>query len=251
MTERETVHLDATGSEWLEPPWPVAFELARLLPQRSWTLVGGLMVSLHAQLAGLPQPRTTTDVDSALHLETGVVSFAQTAALLQSAGFTLNEETKFAYQFERNIGDELQPDKVDVLCADRYVAKNKPAYLGRPLFGVAGGTRALKETINVELETGDGTVSLVIPSVRGALVLKGAAYLEDSRDKMRHAEDAVLLLACLTDTDHVLSGLSSESRKRVKAIATVLNQSTLPWINHTQLVQSLAKEALEALVGKL
>ena len=247
MTERETVHLDATGSEWLEPPWPVAFELARLLPQRSWTLVGGLMVSLHAQLAGLPQPRTTTDVDSALHLETGVVSFAQTAALLQSAGFTLNEETKFAYQFERSVGEGQPTDKVDVLCADRYVAKNKPAYLGRPLFGVAGGTRALKETVNVELKTGAGNVSLVIPSVRGALVLKGAAYLEDPRDKIRHAEDAVLLLACLTDTDHVLSGLSSESRKRVKAIVTVLDQSTSPWVNHSQLVQSLAREALEAL----
>lgn len=245
--ERETVHLDATGSEWLEPPWPVAFELARLLPHRSWTLVGGLMVSLHAQLAGLPQPRTTTDVDSALHLETGVVSFAQTAALLQSAGFTLNEETKFAYQFERSVGKGQPTDKIDVLCADRYVAKNKPAYLGRPLFGVAGGTRALKETVNVELKTGAGNVSLVIPSVRGALVLKGAAYLEDPRDKMRHAEDAVLLLACLTDTDHVLSGLSSESRKRVKAIVTVLDQSTSPWVNHSQLVQSLAREALEAL----
>lgn len=251
VTERETAHLDATGTEWLEPPWPVAFELSRLLPHRSWTLVGGLMVSLHAKLAGLPQPRTTTDVDSALHLETGVVSFAQTAALLQKAGFTLNRETKYAYRFERIVATQQRPDRVDVLCADRYVAKNKPAYLGRPLFGVAGGTRALKETINVDLSTGSGNVALVIPNIRGALVLKGAAYLEDSRDKMRHAEDAVVLLACLTETDHILDGFSSESRKRVTAMMAVLNESTLPWVNHTPQVQSLAKEILMALVKEV
>lgn len=247
MTERQTLRLDATGSEWLEPPWPVAFELASLLPQRSWTLVGGLMVALHAQLAGLPQPRTTTDVDSALHLETNVITFTQSAILLQGAGFELNKETKHAYQFERKHSLGSHPDKVDVLCADRYVAQHKPSYLGRPLFGVAGATRALKETLNVDLNTGDDTVSLVIPSVRGALVLKGAAFLEDSRDRMRHAEDAVLLFACLTDPTHALEGFSRDSRKRVKALINVLDESSLPWVNQGDAVQSLAREAMEEL----
>lgn len=247
VTEHETLHLDATRSEWLEPPWPVAFELARLLPYRSWTLVGGLMVALHAKLAGLPQSRTTTDVDSALHLETGAVTFSQSAALLLRAGFTLNEETKYAYQFEREHSEQVQPDKVDVLCADRYAAKNKPQYLGRPLFGVAGATRALKETINVEFSMATETMCLVIPSVRGALVLKGAAFLGDPRNRMRHAEDAVLLLACLSDTAHALNGFSRESRKRVKALATVLQENSLPWVNQDQLVQSLARETLEKL----
>lgn len=44
------------------------------------------MVKLHAELAELPAPRTTVDVNSALHLETEAITFFQAAALLQGAG---------------------------------------------------------------------------------------------------------------------------------------------------------------------
>ena len=53
VNDRPLVSVDARSSSWEEPPWPSAFELARLLPESSWTLVGGLMVKLHAELAGL------------------------------------------------------------------------------------------------------------------------------------------------------------------------------------------------------
>lgn len=51
-------------------PWPQALELAEHLTPGSWTLVGGLMVQLHALHAGLEPPRTTVDVDVLLHIET-------------------------------------------------------------------------------------------------------------------------------------------------------------------------------------
>jgi hypothetical protein len=76
VNDRPLIKLDARSSNWEEPRWPSSFELARLLPRSSWTLVGGLMVKLHAAVAGLPAPRTTVDVDSALHLETQAISFA-------------------------------------------------------------------------------------------------------------------------------------------------------------------------------
>jgi hypothetical protein len=53
VNDRPLVSVDAPSSSWEDPPWPSAFELARLLPESSWTLVGGLMVKLHAELAGL------------------------------------------------------------------------------------------------------------------------------------------------------------------------------------------------------
>jgi hypothetical protein len=53
MVSRPLVNVDARSSKWGEPPWPSAFELARLLPLSSWTLVGGFMVKLHAELAEL------------------------------------------------------------------------------------------------------------------------------------------------------------------------------------------------------
>ncbi|WP_431230181.1 hypothetical protein [Paenarthrobacter nicotinovorans] len=55
-------------------PWPQCVELARALPSTQWTLVGGLMVQLHAAAAGLAVSRPTADVDIVLHIETGAAT---------------------------------------------------------------------------------------------------------------------------------------------------------------------------------
>jgi len=243
MTARPLVSIEATSSRWEEQPWPSAFELARVLPRSSWTLVGGLMVKLHAELANLPAPRTTVDVDSALHLETHAITFAEANALLTSAGYRLNTDTKHAYRFDRG------PDQVDVMCSDRQSVWKRPRFGGRPLFGIPGGTRALKQTIDVDVITGTDTIRLVLPTLRGALVLKGAAYLEDARDRGRHAEDAVILLACLTDATEVWSDLSQLSRRRVRALVKALTEQNGPWANHDVVVQALARESLDELVA--
>ena len=245
MNDRPLISIDARSSNWEEPPWPSAFELARLLPQSSWTLVGGLMVKLHAELAELPAPRTTVDVDSALHLETQAITFTEAATRLQGAGYVLDKATKYAYRFDRG------PERVDLMCSDRQSTWRRPRYDGRPLFGIPGGTRALQQTINVDVLTEVDTVRLVIPTVRGALVLKGAAYLEDSRDRGRHAEDAVVLLACVDDASEVLLGLSQQSRRRVRALVKVLTEQTAPWANHDAVVQSLGRETLAELAELL
>lgn len=241
MKERVHISIDASDDFWLLPPWPTACELAKALPSHSWTLVGGLMVALHARIAELPTARSTVDVDATLHLETQAVTFAQVAATLEMLGYTLDLNTRFAYKFERDR------ERIDVMCADRYKVSKIPKYRGRELFGIPGGTRALRETWNVDLEMPEQTFEFVIPSVRGALVLKGAAYLEDSRDRERHLEDAVLLFACLTAEDLNLENLSSQSRRRIRALAQALAEKTSPWIAHSAAAQSLAREAIESL----
>lgn len=203
------------------------------------------MVSLHAALAGLPMPRATVDVDSTLHLETGAITFARAAATLHAAGYALDESTAHAYRFDRGL------DRVDLMCADRQLAFRRPRYGGRPLFGVPGGTRALQQTIDVDMVTASGAVRMVIPSLRGALVLKGAAYLEDARGRSRHAEDAVLLMACMDDASGVLLGLSQRSRRRVRALVGALTEQTAPWATHDGVVQALARETLGELAERL
>lgn len=245
MSARPLVSIDARSSTWEESPWPSAFELARLLPRNSWTLVGGLMVKLHAELAGLPGPRTTVDVDSVLHLETRAVAFAEAAAQLRGAGYVIDGTTRYAYRFDRGF------ERIDLMCSDRHATSRRPRYDGRPLFGIPGGTRALQETIDIDVATGTDTVRLVIPSIRGALVVKGAAYLEDSRDRLRHAEDAVLLLACMDEPSDALAGLSQRSRRRIRALVEVLTEQTAPWADHDAVVQALAREALAELAGLL
>lgn len=245
LINRPLMDIDARSSKWEEPPWPSAFELARLLPQSSWTLVGGLMVKLHAELAQLPAPRTTVDVDSALHLETEAITFPQAAALLQGVGYVLDRSTEHAYRFDRGR------ERVDLMCADRQFIFRSPRYGGRPLFGIPGGTRALQQTINIDVQTQADTLRFVIPSVRGALVLKGAAYLEDSRDRGRHAEDAVVLLACMDDASEALLGLSQRSRRRLRALVRVLTEKTAPWAIHDPVVRALGRETLDELAGLL
>jgi hypothetical protein len=200
------------------------------------------MVKLHAELAELPAPRTTIDVDSALHLETHAITFAQAAALLTGAGYALDESTKHAYRFERGA------DQVDIMCSDRQFTWRRPRFGGRPLFGISGGTRALQQTINVDVQTNVDTVRLVIPTLRGAFVLKGAAYLEDSRDRGRHAEDAVVLLACMDNVGDAWRDLSQQSRGRVRALVKALTEQIAPWANHDAVVQTLARESLAELV---
>ena len=242
MTTRPFVRIDARSSRWEEPPWPSAFELARLLPRSSWTLVGGLMVKLHADLASLPAPRTTVDVDSALHLETRAITFAETYALLTGVGYFLDESTSYAYRFVRGS------DQIDVMCSDRHSVWRKPRFAGRPLFGIPGGTRALRQTIDVEVTTDADRLRIVIPTLRGALVLKGAAFLEDTRDRGRHVEDAVILLACVVDAyEEVWRGLSQRSRGRVRALARALQSEATPWASHDGVVQALARESLAEL----
>jgi hypothetical protein len=213
MNGRPRIKIDARSSRWNLPPWPSAFELAQLLPASSWTLVGGLMVKLHAEL-------------------------------LQAAGYVLDEGTKHAYRFDRGL------ERVDLMCADRQSIWRRPSCGGRPLFGIPGGTRALQRTINIDVVRETGSVRLVIPTIRGALVLKAAAYLEDSRDRGRHAEDAVVLLACMDDAREALLGLSQRSRGRLRALVSVLTEQTAPWVSHEDIVQSLARETLAELLRR-
>jgi len=56
-----------------------------------WTLVGGMMVHIHARLAGLPPARVTNDVDLLLDLMAGKASVTSVAADLTSLGFSPQE----------------------------------------------------------------------------------------------------------------------------------------------------------------
>jgi hypothetical protein len=69
------------------------------------------------------------------------------------------------------------------MVADRLPPEMHPKALRRRVFALEGGTSSLRKTVNCEVNKSDITVMRSIPDVLGALVLKGAAYLEDSRDR--------------------------------------------------------------------
>lgn len=211
MTEREHWEVDAPPGGWAHP-WPLAVEVARALPEFSWTLVGGLMVQVHAVCIGLPH-RPTDDVDIVLHIETNAISYAGARARLEELGFTLrrpNDREGFVHRFERG------KDVVDVMVADHLVTE--PEVMGHKVFKVPGSTGALQRTVNVTVHIGDDEVRFSLPSVIAALGLKGAAYAADSRDVERHLRDAAVLACCIDDPEAVAAQVQGSDGGRIRKL---------------------------------
>lgn len=146
--------VDAPAGGW-PSPWPQLVEIAHAVPSAQWTLVGGLMVQLHAVRAGLPLTRATRDVDMILHIETGAATFGGVRRELERLGYRLREPIGRGpvHRFVRGTGDA---ETVDVMVADRLPPKLHPKVLQRKLFAVPGGTSALRKTANCEVTTGAG-----------------------------------------------------------------------------------------------
>ena len=202
------------------PPWPLALELASVMPPGSWTLVGGLMVQLHALHAGMIPQRSTTDVDIVLHIETDRISWMRTREALHSVKFTLQRPNDRKGPLHRFVRTD---DLVDVLIAD-HVA---PTALqmrapGENLVQIPGATSALRKTVNcrITLETGELAV-LSVPDALGALTLKGGAYQEDSMDRDRHLEDAVVLLSTIEDADAIVDDVDVWTQSDPKRIGVL------------------------------
>jgi hypothetical protein len=93
-----------------------------------------------------------------------------------------------------------------VMVADHLPPKRHPAALRRKVFAVPGGTSALCKTVNCAMDTGNGIVVLSVPDALGALVLKGAAYMEDTRHRQRHLDDATVLACTVTGQSPTVAG---------------------------------------------
>lgn len=229
MRERPGIHVPAPSGGW-PAPWPQALELARAFPAENWTLVGGLMVQLHAAHAGIAVDRATIDVDMILHIETGTTTFVLAGKALGGLGYVLhrsiNPENP-GHRFERG------GQHVEVMIADHPASKMVP---DRPkLFRVPAGTQALQRTMDCWIAAAEGAsagaegdgVWVSIPKVPGALVLKGAAYLEDSWDR-RHLDDAIVLALCMEDPDPWVDELKGSDRGRIAALAHALSDPAHP-----------------------
>lgn len=161
-------------------------ELARAVSTQQWVLVGGFMVHAHAQLADLPNPRPTTDVDAILEIAS-TINYSAAAAKILELGFTHYESLDHrapAYRFERGT------DRIDLMAPDRGTSMR---YASREVLRVPGSASALK---NTETFTTAAATTVRIPNLAGALALKGAAIETVSPNPIRHAQDGVVLFAC-------------------------------------------------------
>lgn len=214
-----TLRVTAPPGGWA-PPWPVVVEIASVLPPRSWVLVGGLMVQLHARAAGVDEVRPTHDVDALVDVMAAGVSMAGTTAALTAIGFAVVEPgwpESPVHRLRRN------DDVVDVLVADHLPKHSQPRLGRHPVMAVDGGTQALARTQQVVIEHEDGTVDVAVPDLLGALVLKAAAHMVERRDRDRHLRDAALLASLITDHRRELGRLHGSDRKRLRHLDDALS----------------------------
>lgn len=129
------------------------------------------------------------------------------------------------HRFVRGDHDDEQ---VDVMVADHLPPSLEQKALRRKVFEVPGGTSALRKTVNCHVVVGSEAIVLSIPDAVGAVVLKGAAYLEDARDRRRHLDDAVVLACTVSNPMADRKRMIGSDSKRVRALWSVLQDRDHP-----------------------
>lgn len=257
MRERRTIDVAAAPGGWPKP-WPNVAELADRLPSERWTLVGGLMVQLHAVHRRVGTIRATDDVDVVLHVESFRGVPAAAADALESLDYRLSPpldpRNKTAHRFIR--GDARvglltsTTDTVDVLLADHVAPRVVEKLRGRTMVKIEGGTQALRRTINARLEIVAGqTTTISVPDAFGALILKAAAYQTDSRDRDRHLYDAAALLCCIEDPYAERERFAGSDRKRLMSLANSLPGDHPAWQRIPTEIRAEGQAALRLLTA--
>ncbi|MCK0114043.1 hypothetical protein MWU75_18020 [Ornithinimicrobium sp. F0845] len=182
-----------------------------------------------------------------LHIEIARGVPARAAAALEGLGYhllpSIDPRTTTAHRWVRGgqvvpvrgAGVEVvdvtgSPDTVDLLRADHPAAAVVERLRGQDMVAIAGGTQALKRTVNAQLTIHPGrTTTLSVPRPFGALILKAAAYLADSRDRDRHLFDAATLLACIDDPFDEAEHLRGSDRRRIGTLVERLTEDHAAW----------------------
>lgn len=113
-------------------------------------------------------------------------------------------------------------DQVDVMVADHLAPTLRPTVRRRAVFAVPGGTSALRKTVNCHVQTAERVVLLSVPDALGALVLKGAAYTTDTRDRGRHIDDAAVLACTVSNPVIERQRMIGNDRRRLQALWGIL-----------------------------
>jgi len=256
VAERETIDVPTPAGGWGDP-WPNVAEIEAVLPHDRWTLVGGLMTQLHAIRRGIDAVRPTNDVDIVLHIETTRGVATETAAVLESLGYELtpsiDDRNNTAHRFKRGSSTvdvvASATDVVDVLVADHAAPRVRERLRGRDMVAIEGGTQALRRTVNARLEILPGrTTTVSVPSAFGALILKAAAHQTDSRDRRRHLQDALTLLAAIDDPFAEREQFAGSDRARLEGLRRHLPADAPEWLSLPASHRAAAQAVLRVFV---
>lgn len=188
----------------LDTLWSLILDVAERVPSSRWPLIGGQMVMLHGLVAGRAPLRVSRDVDLLADLLTDRDGLQVCVRAVRDLRFEPSEDTngRHVYRFIRAEDNAA----VDVVAPDHLPRRwSLRTVRGKDTIQVDGGYQALKRGAAVAVIKEDRSAHVPVPDLLGALVLKAAAWLIDSRDKGRHSGDAAFLVSLITDpVDEVL-----------------------------------------------
>ena len=157
-----------------------------------WVLVGGQMTMLHCLENGFARSRPTDDGDLVVGVWTRRDALLGTSRYLRANGFNEVKTTDgYGYRFERDNAaiDVLLPAGLD------RQREYPTTTSGRRGLTADGGNQALTRAERVPVTVASLSGHIRRPNLLGAIVVKAHAYVADSRDKGRHAEDILALAA--------------------------------------------------------
>lgn len=208
------IDIDLDDPQTLEL-WAALGELAERLPGE-WTLIGGLMVQLHAVEHGIRDVRATVDIDILGQARPQRALSAIDRALLDE-GFELigPDLDGYAHRYRRDglVVDVLAPDGI-----------RPPASLGsgRKAVGVPGGSQALSRSQTVTVIVEGRSFELRRPTLLGAVLIKARSLMVHS-DPETQREDLLRLLALIEDPRQTAAALRQTERRWLRTAEQRLN----------------------------
>lgn len=193
--------------------WKTLLDLESTQSQ-PWVLVGGQMTMLHCLENDYTVTRATDDGDVVVGVWTRRDALMATSRFLRARDFAeVKTNDGFGYRYKRDetVIDVMLPEGLE-----RQHTYPKTSS-GRRGFATEGGRQALARAERVPIRI-DGTTGYVRrPTLLGAIVAKAHAYVLDSRDPERHAQDLVALASiALRDPRATLQQAGPGDRKPVR-----------------------------------
>lgn len=185
------------------------------LLDQPWVLVGGQMTMLHCLENRVALTRPTDDGDVVVGVWTRRDALRTTSRFLRDHGFEeVATADGYGYRFqreERTAIDVLLPEGLDR-------QRDYPTTTsGRRGFATEGGNQALARAERVPVTVEGETGYVRRPTLLGSIVAKANAYVADSRDVERHAQDIVTLAEiALRDPRATLQDARPADRKPVR-----------------------------------
>lgn len=201
--------------------WRMTAEVAVILRELPWVVVGGQMVILLELERGRPPGRATRDLDAIVDVKSAPSGTRIAARRLLAAGFTESAEHPHRFVRGQDVVDLLAPDHL----GRRADLTTIPPHA---TIEIAGGRRAVETSRIVEVDiAGIGLTELRLPSLGGAIALKSVAY--GARRAERDLEDLVRLLTLVGDVDSLRRELTPIERRHLGSIAALRDGAHPAW----------------------